>query len=94
VRRVLKVFVFESHFSYHLIIPNQRKNHKIDEILTRFKMDKMITLVGNNVEYDELLFLHQSKLKNFDKFTFKVYKLDKQKYNTLLVYIDELHNNA
>jgi DNA-binding transcriptional regulator GbsR (MarR family) len=94
IRRVLKPFVFESHFSYHLIIPNQRKNHKIDEILTRFKMDKMITLVGNNVEYDELLFLHQSKLKNFDKFTFKVYKLDKQKYNTLLVYIDELHHNA
>jgi len=93
VRRVLKPFVFESHFSYHLIIPNQRRNHKIDEILTRFKMDKMITLVGNNVEYQELLFLHQSKLKHFDKFTFKVYKLDKQKYNTLLLYIDELYAN-
>jgi hypothetical protein len=92
VRRVLKPFVFESHFSYHLIIPNQRKNHKIDEILTRFKMDKMITLVGNNIDYSELLFLHQSKLKNFDDLTFKVYKLNKHKYNTLLAYIDELHN--
>jgi hypothetical protein len=92
VRRVLKPFVFESHFSYHLIIPNQRKNHKIDEILTRFKIDKMVTLVGNNVEYNELLFLHQSKLKRFDDLTFKVYKLDKHKYNTLLAYIDELHN--
>jgi len=92
VRRVLKPFVFESHFSYHLIIPNQRKNHKIDEILTRFKMDKMVVLVGNNVDYSELLFLHQSKLKNFDDLTFKVYKLNKQKFNTLLAYIDELHN--
>ncbi|SFV64491.1 hypothetical protein MNB_SV-14-1242 [hydrothermal vent metagenome] len=93
VRRVLKPFVFESHFSYHLIIPNQRKNHKIEEILTRFKLDKMITLVGNNVEFNELLFLHQSKLKNFDDLTFKVYKLDKNKYNTLLAYIDELQND-
>ncbi len=93
IRRILKPFVFESHFSYHLIIPNQRKNHKIDEILTRFKIDKMITLVGNNVYYDELLFLHQSKLRNFKDFTFTVYKLDKQKYNTLLAYIDELRNN-
>ena len=93
VRRVLKPFVFESHFSYHLIIPNQRKNYKVDEILSRFKMDKMILLVGNNVNYDELLFLHQSKLKNFDDLTFKVYKLNKHKYNTLLVYIDELHND-
>jgi len=92
VRRVLKPFVFESHFSYHLIIPNQRKNHKIDEILTRFKMDKMITLIGNNVSYDELLFLHQSKLKHFSGLTFTVYKLDKQKYNTLLASIDELKN--
>ena len=90
VRRVLKPFVFESHFSYHLIIPNQRKNHKMDEILTRFKMDKMLILVGNNVEYNELLFLHQSKLKNFDDLTFRVYKLNKHKYNTLLAYIDEL----
>jgi len=92
VRRVIKPFVFESHFSYHLILPNQRKNHKMDEILTRFKMDKMVTLIGNNVTYDELLFLHQSKLKQFDGLTFKVYKLDKQKYNTLLAYIDELQN--
>ena len=93
VRRILKLFVFESHFSYHLIIPNQRKNHKVDEILTRFKIDKMIALVGNNAHYDDLLFLHQSKLKNFKDFTFSVYKLDKQKYNTLLAYIDELRNN-
>ena len=93
VRRILKPFVFESHFSYHLIIPNQRRNHKIDELLTRFKIDKMITLVGNNVYYDELLFLHQSKLRNFKDFTFTIYKLDKQKYNTLLAYIDELRNN-
>lgn len=92
VRRVLKPFVFENHFSYHIIIPNQKRNHKIDEILTRFKMDKMVTLVGNNVNYDELLFLHQSKLKNFDDLTFKVYKLNKQKYNTLLAYMDELQN--
>ena len=93
IRRILKLFVFESHFSYHLIIPNQRRNHKIDEILTRFKIDKMIGLVGNNAHYDDLLFLHQSKLKNFKDFTFSVYKLDKQKYNTLLSYIDELRNN-
>ena len=93
VRRILKPFVFESHFSYHLIIPNQRKNHKIEEILTRFKLDKMITLLGNNIEFNELLFLHQSKLKNFDDLTFKVYKLDKNKYNTLLAYIDELKND-
>jgi len=93
VRRVLKPFVFESHFSYHLIIPNQRKNHKIEEILTRFKLDKMITLLGNNIEFKELLFLHQSKLKNFDDLTFKVYKLDKEKYNSLLAYIDELKND-
>ena len=93
VRRIFKPFVFESHFSYHLIIPNQRKNHKIDEILTRFKIDKMIGLVGNNVKYEELLFLHQSKLKNFQDFTFTIYKLDKQKYNTLLSHIDELRNN-
>ena len=92
IRRVLKPFVFESHFSYHIILPNQRKNHKVDEILTRFKMDKMIVLIGNNVGFDELLFLHQSKLKNFDDLTFKVYKLNKQKYNTLLAYIDELQN--
>jgi hypothetical protein len=92
VRRVLKPFVFENHFSYHMIIPNQKRNHKIDEILTRFKMDKMVTLVGNNVNYNELLFLHQSKLKNFDDLTFKVYKLNKQKYNTLLAYMDELQN--
>ncbi len=93
IRRILKPFVFESHFSYYLIIPNQKKNYKIDEILTRFKIDKMITLVGNNVDYDKLLFLHQVKLKNFKNSTFTVYKLDKQKYNTLLAYIDELRNN-
>ena len=92
VRRVLKLFVFESHFSYHLIIPNQRKNDKLEEILTRFKLDKMLTLVGNNIAYDELLFLHQSKLRNFDDLTFKVYKLNKDKYNTLLAQIDELQN--
>ncbi len=93
VRRVLKPFVFESHFSYHLIIPNQRKNHKIDEILTRFKMDKMLILIGNNVAYDELLFLHQSKLKHFEHLTFKVYKLHKEKHNILLASIDELRND-
>ena len=93
VRRILKPFVFESHFSYHLIIPNQLKNHKVDELITRFKIDKMIKLVGNNVHYDELLFLHQSKLRSFKESTFTVYKLDKQKYNTLLAYIDELRNN-
>ncbi|CAA6822751.1 MAG: Unknown protein [uncultured Sulfurovum sp.] len=92
VRRVLKMFVFESHFSYHLIIPNQRKNDKLEEILTRFKLDNMLTLVGNNIEYSELLFLHQSKLRNFDALTFKVYKLNKDKYNTLLIEIDELKN--
>jgi len=92
VRRVLKMFVFESHFSYHLIIPNQRKNDKLEEILTRFKLDKMLSLVGNNIKYSELLFLHQSKLKNFDKLTFKVYKLNKDKYDTLLIEIDELRN--
>jgi len=43
VGRVLKIFVFENHFSYHLIIPNQRKNNKIEEILIRFKLDKMIS---------------------------------------------------
>ena len=93
VRRILKPFVFESHFSYHLIIPNQLKNHKVDELITRFKIDKMIKLIGNNVHYDELLFLHQSKLRSFKESTFTVYKLDKQKYNTLLAYIDELRNN-
>ena len=93
VRRILKPFVFESHFSYHLIIPNQLKNHKVDELITRFKIDKMIKLVGNNVHYNELLFLHQSKLRSFKESTFTVYKLDKQKYNTLLAYIDELRNN-
>jgi len=92
VRRVLKMFVFESHFSYHLIIPNQRKNDKLEEILTRFKLDKMISLVGNNVKYSELLFLHQSKLRSFENLTFKVYKLNKDKYNTLLIEIDELKN--
>ncbi len=94
IRRVLKPFVFESHFSYHLIIPNEKRNHKIDEILTRFKMDKMVTLIGNNVDYNQLLFLHQAKLKNFDKFTFTVYKVDKEKYNALLLYIDEMNSNG
>lgn len=94
VRRVLRPFVFESHFSYHLIIPNQKRNHKIDEILTRFKMDKMVKLIGNNVEFSQLLFLHQAKLKNFEEFTFTVYKLDKQKYDALLAYIDELNSNG
>jgi len=93
LRRMLKPFVFEGHFSYHFIIPNQKKYHKIDEILTRFQIDKMVTLVGNNVHFDELLFLHQSKLKHFDKLTFKVYRLDKKKYNTLLAYMDEFHND-
>jgi hypothetical protein len=91
LRRTLKPFVFEGHFSYHLIIPNQKKNHKVDEVLTRFQIDKMITLVGNNVYFDSLLFLHQSKLKHFDSLTFKVYKLDKKKYDTLLSYVDELY---
>jgi hypothetical protein len=90
VRRVLKPFVFENHFSYHLILPNQKRNHKVDEIITRFKMDKMVVLIGNNVKYDDLLFLHKSKLKNFDDLTFKVYKVNKHKYNTLLSYMDEL----
>lgn len=94
IRRVLKPFVFESHFSYHLIIPNEKRNHKIDEILTRFKMDKMVTLIGNNVDYSQLLFLHQAKLKNFDKFTFTVYKVDKEKYNALLLYLDEMSING
>lgn len=93
VRRVLKLFVFESHFSYHLIIPNQRRNHKLEEVLTRFKLDRMVTLVGNNIEFNELLFLHQTKLRNFDDLTFKVYKLNKDKYNTLLAQIDELQND-
>lgn len=93
LRRVLKPFVFEGHFSYHLILPNQKKYHKVDEILTRFQMDKMVTLIGNNVHYDELLFLHQSKLKHFDHLTFKVYRLDKEKYNTLLSYMDEYYND-
>ena len=92
VGRVLKIFVFENHFSYHLIIPNQRKNNKIEEILVRFKLDKMISLVGNNIKYSELLFLHQSRLKNFENLTFRVYKLNKDKYNTLLLEIDELKN--
>jgi len=91
LRRTLKPFVFEGHFSYHLIIPNQKKNHRVDEVLTRFQIDKMITLVGNNVHFDALLFLHQSKLKHFDSLTFKVYKLNKQKYDTLLSYVDELY---
>ena len=91
LRRTLKPFVFEGHFSYHLIIPNQKKNHKVDEVLTRFQIDKMIILVGNNVYFDSLLFLHQSKLKHFDSLTFKVYKLDKKKYDTLLSYVDELY---
>ncbi len=93
LRRVLKPFVFEGHFSYHLILPNQKKYHKVDEILTRFQMDKLVTLIGNNVHYDELLFLHQSKLKHFDHLTFKVYRLDKEKYNTLLSYMDEYYND-
>jgi len=88
-RRILKPFVFEGHFSYHLIVPNQKKYHKIDEVLTRFQIDKMVILVGSNVLYEELLFLHQSKLKHFDKLTFRVYKLHKDKYNTLLAYMDE-----
>jgi len=92
LRRTLKPFVFEGHFFYHLIIPNQRRNHKIDEIVTLFHMDKMVVLVGNNVAYSELLFLHQSKLKSFKETTFQVYKLNKKRFDALLAELDGLHD--
>jgi len=94
LRRTLKPFVFEGHFFYHLILPNQRRNHKIDEIITRFQMDKMVILVGNNVGYEELLYLHQSRLKSFKSSTFQVYRLNKQHYDTLLAELDGLDEHV
>ena len=93
VRRILNPFVFEGHFSYHIIVPNQRNLQRVDNLVIHFHMDKMLTLVGNNVHFSELLLVHQSKLKAFEKTTFKVYKLDKKKYITLLVYMDEIYND-
>ncbi len=90
LRRTLKPFIFEGHFFYHLIIPNQKRNIKLDEIVTKFQVDKMVTLTGSNVAYHELLLMHQVKLKNFDESTFQVYKLKKRKYETLVVEIDKL----
>jgi len=90
LRRTLKPFIFEGHFFYHLIIPNQKRNIKLDEIVTKFQVDKMVTLIGSNVSYDELLLMHQVKLKHFDESTFQVYKLKKRKYETLVVEIDKL----
>ncbi len=93
VRRILNPFVFEGHFSYHIIVPNQRNLQKVDELVAHFHLDKMLTLLGNNITYKELLLVHQSKLKAFDKTTFKVYKLDKKKYITLLVHMDEIYHD-
>ncbi len=90
LRRTLRPFLFEGHFFYHLIIPNQRRNHKIDEILTRFHIDKMVTLVGNDIPYEELLLLHQHRLKSFKDSTFQVYRLDKKRFDTLVIELDEL----
>ena len=90
LRRTLKPFIFEGHFFYHLIIPNQKRNIKLDEIVTKFQVDKMLTLTGTNVDYSELLLMHQVKLKNFEESTFQVYKLKKRKYETLVVEIDKL----
>ncbi len=90
IRRTLKPFVFEGHFFYHLIIPNQKRNAKVDEIITRFQLDKMVLLSGTNITYQELLPLHQYRLKNFKEATFQVYKLNKTKYVTLLSQVDEL----
>ena len=93
IRRILNPFVFEGHFSYHIIVPNQRNIQKVDELVIHFHMDKMLTLIGNNIHFNELLLVHQSKLKTFEKTTFKVYKLDKKKYITLLAYMDEIYND-
>ncbi|MCK5853634.1 MAG: hypothetical protein KAG56_00345, partial [Sulfurovaceae bacterium] len=90
LRRTLKPFIFEGHFFYHLIIPNQKRNIKLDEIVTKFQVDNMLTLTGSNVDYNELLLMHQVKLKNFEESTFQVYKLKKRKYETLVVEIDRL----
>jgi len=90
LRRTLKPFIFEGHFFYHLIVPNQRRNFHIDEIVTRFYLDKMITLSGNNIAYDDLLIVHQNRLKHFKNVTFQIYKVNKKKYETLLSQIDEL----
>jgi len=90
LRATLKPFIFEGHFFYHLIIPNQKRNSRIYEIITRFQLDKMITLSGSNIEYESLLPVHQNRLKNFNKLTFQVYKVNKKKYDTLLAQIDEL----
>lgn len=93
VRRILTPFVFEGHFSYHIIVPNQRNLQKVDELVALFQMDKMLTLVGNNIPYKELLSVHQSKLKAFDNSTFKVYKLEKKKYIAFLVHMDEIYHD-
>jgi len=90
LRRTLKPFIFEGHFFYHLIVPNQKRNLKIDEIISRFQRDKMIKLSGSNIKYEELLLVHQNRLKHFKEVTFQVYKVHKKKYDTLLVQIDEL----
>ena len=90
LRRTLKPFMFEGHFFYHLIVPNQKRNFHIDEVVTRFYLDKMISLSGNNIAYDDLLSVHQNRLKNFKEVTFQVYKVNKKKYDTLLSQIDEL----
>lgn len=51
----------------------------------------MLTLTGSNVTYEELLLLHQVKLKNFETSSFQVYKVKKRKYETLVVEIDKLY---
>jgi len=90
LRRTLKPFVFEGHFFNYLIVPNQKKNKKIDEIITRFQVDKLITLSGSNIEYNELLAVHQYKLRAFKDGTFQVYKLNKAKYDALLAELDSI----
>ena len=90
LRRTLKPFMFEGHFFYHMIVPNQKRNGRIDEIVTRFQLDKMISLSGSNIKYDELLRVHQNRLGNFKDLSFQVYKVNKKKYDTLLAQIDEL----
>jgi Fe2+ or Zn2+ uptake regulation protein len=90
LRRTLKPFIFEGHFYYHLIIPNNMRNHKLDEIITKFQVDKLITLSGSNIDYNDLLFMHQVKLKNFKDSSFQVYKVNKTKYDTLLAETDKL----
>ena len=91
LRRTLKPFLFEGHFYYHLIIPNQKRNIKLDEIVTKFQVDNMLTLTGSNVTYEELLLMHQIKLKSFETSSFQVYKVKKRKYETLVVEIDKLY---